>query len=199
MSRSKSTVLMAFSLLVALPGSGIVAQEAEAAPPPPPSSDPVDLAVLPVPESERAGAMVLSSDGSATLREGDGLFICLADDPSDEGFRVACYHRSLEPYMARGRALRAEGITGKSGIEKRWEEIEAGTLDMPRHPASLQQLFAADGSTVTTATEEFGRLTVIYMAYASVEDTGLPGQPAGGQPWLMYPGKPTAHVMISGR
>jgi hypothetical protein len=141
---------------------------------------------------------VLTWDGGNTIRKGTGSFICLADNPSDEGFKVACYHRSLGPYMARGRELRGEGISGKSNIEKRWEEIEAGTLDWPRHPASLQQLFGKDGSTVTTASEDLGRLTVIYMAYADSESSGLPAQPAGGQPWLMYSGKPTAHVMISG-
>ncbi len=197
MPTAKSAVLMALTLSIALSGSRLVAQDSTVTAPP--SSDPVDLAVLPILEADRAAATVLTHDGSATLREGSGAFICLADNPSDEGFKVACYHRSLGPYMARGRALRAEGISGKSNIEKRWEEIEAGTLDMPRHPASLQQLFGADGYAVTTATEDLGRLTVIYMAYADVYDTGLPGQPAGGQPWLMYPGKPTAHVMISGK
>lgn len=164
--------------------------------------DEVAFAVLPIPEAHRATATVLgfSDTGLITLREGTGDFICMADNPNDESFKVLCYHRSLEPYMARGRALRKEGISGKANIEKRWEEIEAGTLDMPRHPAALHQLFGAHPDSVSLdRPEDMGRLTVIYMAYATSEETGLPPQPAGKMPWLMYAGKPTAHVMISGQ
>ena len=194
MSRATSA-LLSLVLVLAFTQPAMAQDEASAAP----STDPVDLAVLAIPEAHRASATVLSHDGSTTLREGDGMFVCLADNPGEEAFSAVCYHRSLEPYMARGRALRAEGITGRSGIERRWEEIEAGTLEMPRHPASLFRVSAAADSAVTTATERFGRLTVIYMAYATVDETGLPGQPDGRKPWLMYPGTPTAHVMISGR
>jgi len=163
--------------------------------------DQIAWATLPIPESERDSATVLGYryDELVTLREGSGEFICMADDPSDQRLQVLCYHRSLGPYMARGRALRAEGISGKANIEKRWEEIEAGELDMPRQPAALHQLFGAHPDSVSIEdADKLGRLTVIYMAYATAEETGLPGQPAGKMPWLMYPGKPTAHLMISG-
>jgi hypothetical protein len=43
-----------------------------------------------------------------TLREGDNEFIVLADNPKQDGFSAACYHKDLEPFMARGRALREE-------------------------------------------------------------------------------------------
>ncbi len=166
------------------------------------STDPAALAVLPIAEADRAGATILGYEdgGLVMLREGDGAFICMADNPSDERFQVLCYHKSLAPYMERGRELRAEGITGKANIEKRWEEIDAGELAMPRHPAVLHQLFGSDPAAATLENaDSLGRLTVIYMAYATAEDTGLLGQPAGSEPWLMYPGKPTAHVMISGQ
>lgn len=165
------------------------------------SNDPAALAVLPIAEADRAGATILGYEdgGLVMLREGDGAFICMADNPSDERFQVLCYHKSLAPYMERGRELRAEGITGTANIEKRWEEIDAGEFVMPPHPAVLHQLFGSDPAAVTLENaDSLGRLTVIYMAYATVEDTGLLGQPSGGEPWLMYPGKPTAHVMISG-
>ena len=35
--------------------------------------------------------------------------ICISDDPVKEGFNCVCYHKDLEPFMARGRALKAEG------------------------------------------------------------------------------------------
>ncbi len=131
-------------------------------------------------------------------REGDGDFICLADDPSQERFQVACYHKALEPYMARGRELRAEGITGKTSIETRWNEIEAGSLAMPEKAATLHQLIGADQTTVTTTSTDLRRLTVIYMPYVTSEELGLPPMPEGDNPWVMYSGSPTAHVMIPG-
>lgn len=199
MPRASNVVLSITAVAVALAVQPVQAQEATSAAA---SSDPAALAVLPIAEADRATAKILGyEDGTlVVLREGTGAFICIADNPDDERFQVLCYHKSLEPYMARGRELRAEGITGKPGIEKRWEEIDAGELEMPRHPATLHQLFGSDPAAVTLENaDSLGRLTVIYMAYATVEETGLLGQPSRGKPWIMYPGKPTAHVMISGR
>jgi len=173
MPRASNVVLSITAVAVALAVQPVQAQEATSAAA---SSDPAALAVLPIAEADRATAKILGYEDGAlvVLREGTGAFICIADNPDDERFQVLCYHKSLEPYMARGRELRAEGITGKPGIEKRW----AVTLENA---------------------DSLGRLTVIYMAYATVEETGLLGQPSRGKPWIMYPGKPTAHVMISGR
>ena len=199
MPRGLHAVCSITAVAVALTVLPVQAQEAT---PAAASSDPAALAVLPIAEADRATATILGYEdgGLVVLREGTGAFICMADNPDDERFQVLCYHKSLEPYMARGRELRAEGITGKAGIERRWEEIDAGELEMPRHPATLHQLFGSDPAAVTLENaDSLGRLTVIYMAYATVEETGLLGQPSRGKPWLMYPGKATAHVMISGR
>ncbi len=49
------------------------------------------------------------------LREGTNDMICLASNPDGEQFHVACYHKLLEPFMARGRELRAQGVKGRSG------------------------------------------------------------------------------------
>ncbi len=208
MPRASHVALSITAVAVALTSQSATAQEAEpAVEPAAPAasysySDPAALAVLPIPEADRAAATVLGYEDGAlvTLHEGTGAFICMTDNPSDERFQVLCYHKSLAPYMERGRELRTEGISGKAGIEKRWEEIDAGTLDMPRHPAALHQLFGKDPAAVTLENaDSLSRLTVIYMAYITAEDSGLLGQPSRGEPWLMYPGKPTAHVMISGR
>jgi hypothetical protein len=78
-------------------------------------SDDVEIAeaVSALPEPMRAGATVKAfRDGKlVTVREGSGAMICLGDDPEKEGWHVACYHKGLEPFMARGRELRAQGIT----------------------------------------------------------------------------------------
>ena len=71
-------------------------------------------AVSALPETVRAGAKVLGYRGDGgleTIREGQ-TFVCLADDPANPNFHVACYHESLEPFMARGRELRRDGKTG---------------------------------------------------------------------------------------
>lgn len=156
----------------------------------------LEKALLPLPASERPSAtvMVVENDRARTVREGDGAFICLADTPGDDRFQAACYHRSLEPYMERGRALRREGLTGRESIQKRWEEIEAGTLEMPSH-AMLHQVFA--GPDWDGTLEAAQRLTVIYLPYATAEELGIPAGGAEG-PWVMFPGSPTAHIMISG-
>jgi hypothetical protein len=156
----------------------------------------VERAVLPLPEAERAGATVIAIEGSAyvTVRDGTGTFVCLADDPGTEGFHASCYHESLEPYMARGRELRAGGIDGRESVLKRAEEIEAGSLDMPEM-GLLHQLFAEAGwdGDVSTAT----RLTVIYVPYKTEAEVGVPTSRSPG-PWLMYSGRPVAHIMIPG-
>lgn len=188
--RIRSLSLTAVCLLSAAP-AGLTGRQA----------DQIALAVLPLPEAERATASVYGYRGGGgeltLLRRGDGDFVCIADNPSDERFQAACYHKSLEAYMARGRELRAQGIRGQASIHQRWEEIDAGTLEMPRHPAALFQVIHRDASAVTPDhLEGIQRMTVIYMAYATAEETGFPVQPSPGIPWLMYPGKPTAHVMI---
>ncbi|MDH3734579.1 MAG: hypothetical protein OEU54_13705 [Gemmatimonadota bacterium] len=156
----------------------------------------LERAVLPLPVSERAAAtvMVVEDDVARVVKEGSGEFICLGDTPGDDRFQAACYHRGLEPYMARGRELRREGLTGRESIQTRWEEIEAGDLEMPAH-GMLHQVFAGpdwDGSL-----ESANRLTVIYVPYATAEELGLPSARAEG-PWIMFPGSPTAHIMIPG-
>ena len=40
--------------------------------------------------------------------------ICLADDPKIDALSVACYHKDLEPFMARGRELDADGTRAGS-------------------------------------------------------------------------------------
>lgn len=159
-------------------------------------------AVLPAPPALRASATVLGygSDGLTTLREGDGPLVCLADDPADDGFHVACYHTSLEPFMARGRALRAEGHDREAVRRLRGEEIAAGTLAMPDGPAMLYQLFGAGDAfdPATGTASDVQRLTVVYLPGATAETTGLPLKAPAGAPWLMNPGEPWAHVMLLG-
>ena len=134
-----------------------------------------------------------------TLRQGSNSLICLADDPSREGWNVACYHESLDPFMARGRELRGEGVTDAGELaQRRWAEADAGTLAMPEKPATLYVL-TGDGFNAASGTVENGfERWVIYTPWATPESTGLSPQPsAPGAPWLMFPGTAGAHIMIT--
>ena len=159
----------------------------------------IAAAVLAAPERSREGATVVASDAEGNnvlLRQGTNDTVCLADDPSDQRFSVACYHKALEPYMARGRQLKAQGIS--EHLEQRWSEIEGGTLEYPDHPATLWVLTGTSFDAATREVADSYVRSVIYHAYASEENTGIPGyRMSGGLPWLMNSGKVGAHIMIS--
>ena len=153
-------------------------------------------AVMPLPEGLRAGAMVLGYGGSAalvTLREGSGDMVCLADDPSREGFHVACYHKDLEPFMSRGRELRSEGKSNDERKNMRRAEIKSGALKMPSQPTTLWSLTNRNGNGADGASGLF----VVYVPYATEATIGIAERPSRGEPWLMEPGEPWAHIMIS--
>ncbi len=158
-------------------------------------------AVAPLPEEYRATATVLAygADGTlAPVRKGTGEMICLGDDPRDERFHVACYHRSLEAFMARGRELRAQGMEADAMNVARDEEIVSGKLRMPERPAALYSLSGGADAWNPATGEITGAspLYVVYMPFATPEETGLSTQPKPGAPWLMFPGQPRAHIMM---
>jgi hypothetical protein len=165
----------------------------------PPAAQQIAAAVLPLPAEFRASATVLGygADGKlGTLRGAAGPYVCLAADPKRQEFHVACYHRALEPFMARGRALRAQGITGERVDSARFAEVKAGTLKMPAQAAALYSLTGGQFDPAAGAAPGARALYVVYMPGATPESTGLPAQPAPGKPWLMFPGTPKAHIMF---
>ena len=133
------------------------------------------------------------------LRQGTNELICLADDPGEADFSVACYVKELEPFMQRGRELRKQGIIGQQVFDEREKEVKAGTLQMPKQPAALY-VYSAKQKDFDPATGEVknGYLrSVIYIPYATTASTGLSEkEPAHGMPWIMYPGTHGAHIMI---
>jgi hypothetical protein len=165
----------------------------------------IAAAVLALPQEFRGDARVLGYQAGrrelVALREGKGPFTCLASDPAAQQFHVACYHQSLEPFMARGRALRASGVTGDRVDTLRFAEVRARKLAMPTHAAALYSLFgAADAYDAATNTVRDARtLYVIYMPGATAASTGLSTRPSPGTPWLMFPGTPKAHIMFQPR
>ena len=158
-------------------------------------------AVTPAPEDLRDGATILGYADDhqlITLREGTGDLVCLADDPRDERFHAACYFKSLDPFMARGRELKAQGVERDQIRSRREKEIAEGTLEMPSGPTALYSYTGPAGSfdPVTGTVRGANRVHVVYIPYATPESTGLSPTPATGTPWLMNPGKPWAHIML---
>ena len=136
------------------------------------------------------------------LQAGDGPYICLADNPSDDSFHAACYHRSLEPFMQRGRELKAEGVEGKDRTRIRHEEVDAKQLEMPSGPATLASISGKSFDATTGQVEGATRIYVVYMPFATGESTGLPTAPNADQPsapWIMRAGTASAHMMITPR
>jgi hypothetical protein len=162
----------------------------------------IAAAVSPLPDNLQKGARVLGHDSNGklvTLREGTNDMTCIADDPSGKQFHVACYHKSLEPFMARGRALHAMKQSREAIDSIRMNDIKTGRYSMPARPAALYQYFASRDSVdaATGAVKGAQYLYVVYMPYASYKTTGITEAPMEGAPWIMYPGKPWSHIMIS--
>ncbi len=168
----------------------------------PTAAEQIALAVQAAPRDMRDAATVMGYNSAGelvSLRAGTNAMICLADDPKDQDFHVSCYHRSLEPFMARGRAIRARtgGATREQVDSIRLREIRAGRYRVPDR-AMLYQIFAQRDSVDATNARILGhaRLDIVYLPNATTASTGLPTQPTRGIPWLMYPGTPWAHIMI---
>jgi hypothetical protein len=192
----KTRLLGCAAIVVCAPSA-----QAQAPPALPSAAAQIASATAPLPEEFRASAAVLGYAGASKtlteLRRGTGPYVCLADNPLEvERFHVACYHKSLEPFMARGRELRAQKVTNVDSA--RFAEIEAGKLKMPAQPAALYSLtgkpemFDAATGAVTGARA----LYVVYLPFATPETTGIPAKAGENTPWLMFPGTAKAHIMF---
>lgn len=163
----------------------------------------IKLAVMAAPEEQREKAMVYGYNEKGefvTLRKGENEMICLADDPNQPGLNVSCYHKDLDPFMARGRELKKEGKNYKEVFDTREQEVKDGKLVMPKAPSTLFVFSAKDEQyDKSTGDVKDGYLRyVIYIPYATAESTGLPLKPsAPGMPWIMDPGTHRAHIMIN--
>ena len=157
-------------------------------------------AVLAAPVELREGAAVLGYDaqgGRVQIREGKNELVCLATDPTKTAFNVACYHKDLEPFMARGRELLAKKLTGAKRNEIRFKEVEDGKLPMPKEPRTLYVLTGTSFDVATGRVQDPYIRWVIYVPFATPQSTGLSTKASDSAPWLMSPGTAGAHIMIS--
>lgn len=157
-------------------------------------------AILAVPPELREGAAVIGYNPKGEqvrIREGKNEMVCLATDPAKPAFNVACYHRDLEPFMARGRELLAQKVTGPKRNEIRFKEVEEGKLPMSREPRTLYVLTGTSFDASTGTVQDSYLRWVIYVPFATPQSTGLSTKASEGAPWLMSAGTAGAHIMIS--
>lgn len=187
-------VLVSFITAAAAPSASARAQA------PTSPSFQIAAAVTPLPEELRAGATVLGYRGAdtlVTLRQGTNDMICLAPEPGATRFHSACYHKAMEPFMARGRALRRQGVKGAQVDTIRFAEVKRGTLAVAKQPSMLYQIFGGTFDETTGKVSDGSWLYVTYIPFATPESTGLSAKPSDKSPWLMFPGTPKAHIMFS--
>jgi hypothetical protein len=159
----------------------------------------IKTAVLAAPKAQQDAATVLGYDSSgalATLRPGTNNLICLADDPKQTGFNVSCYHKDLEPFMARGRELAAQGKKAVEITKIREEDVKSGKLKMPDR--GVLNVTTGQHDAATGEVTELYTRYVVYIPYATPDTTGIPLAPATpGGPWIMDAGTHRAHIMIN--
>ena len=159
----------------------------------------IRLAVQAAPADMRAGAAVQGWGGSGdfvTLREGTNDLVCMAPNPAAEELEVSCHHTGLEPFFARGRELSAQGVTGQDRVVARWDEFTAGTLPIPY--GSVNYILTGSGFDPATGAFEGAYLRwTIYTPNATPANSGISATFSEGGPWLMFPGTPGSHIMIT--
>ena len=168
--------------------------------PAPPPAEQIAAAITPLPAEMQAGAAVLgyAANGKLVpLRAGTNDMICLAPNPEAKSFHSACYHKAMDPFMARGRELRAAGVKGGQVDTVRFAEVKSGKIRMPSSPSMLYQIFGGTFDAKTGTVTGGSRLYVTYIPFATAASTGMSTRPSEKDPWLMYPGTPKAHIMFS--
>lgn len=162
----------------------------------------IKIAVQAAPTEFREHAKVYGYDQEGkfmTLREGSNGYICLAPDYRMSTYYAYCYPESLEPLMARGRELIAEGKR-KDRDKIREQEFKEGKLFIPQQPTTLYGYWgpAKDVNTETGEIKDAKRRYVIYVPFAKAADLGLSNKGNNlGMPWLMDEGTYKAHIMIT--
>jgi hypothetical protein len=163
----------------------------------------IKAALLAAPADKRDSATVYGyaeNSDMILLKQGTNELICVADDPAQADFSVACYHKDLHPFMQRGKELRKMGRSHEQIFGIREKEAKSGELIMPKQPTTLVVVTAkdADYNKGTGDVKNSYMRSVVYIPFATAESTGLPLKPeAPGMPWIMHPGTHGAHIMIN--
>lgn len=198
----RATLIVTYAALAAV--SAAQAQAPQPAPAPAraplPAALQIRLAVQAAPAPIRDSVTVQGWNAAGqftVLRQGSGPIICVAPNPAHEQLEVSCHHADMEPFLARGRELAAQGLGTERRTRQRWDEITAGRLRLPSGVVNTILTGSGFDSTTGEIRNPYVRW-VIYVPNATGASTGLSEVPVGpGAPWLMFAGTPGAHIMIS--
>ena len=153
-------------------------------------------ALKPLPEDLKAGATVVAYDAASgarqVLRQGTNQIEC--QPKADDGF-VRCYNKILAPRRDLEAKLHAQKKSDADVAAAVAEGQKAGTIPRPQFgtmsyrysddPKRIKLLWVMS---VPNATPES-----LGVSTTSQRDAALKG---AGQPWMMLPGTPGAHIMI---
>ena len=173
------------------------------APAPPQALEPgasqaeVDRAVLPAPESQRNGAMVIKWNPSnwtyATLRKGTNSLVCFDKSglPGQaEPFSIECTMVGNLDRAAQNMKFEAEPDRAKRQAALDAAEKD-GTRAKPMYGSVWWHLRGADQASAR------GHMTIAVPG-ATTATTGLPDTGKQGGVWIMNAGTTTAHLMVPG-
>lgn len=160
-------------------------------------TDPVQQAVLPLPEDLRDGATVVTYDQTTgerkVLRQGTNMIECQPRDP-ETGF-TRCYHKTAGAQQDLTAKLRAEGKTPEEIQAAVAAAREAGTIKPVPFGSVSYRLYDKD--------DRIQLLWVMRLPNAKSEDLGMStgsqrdnALADQGFPWMMREGTPGAHLMI---
>ena len=182
----------------------VAAQAAKSAPAAPSAplteSQQIASAMLALPTEFRDGARVLGYRAGGKelvpIRDANGQFTCLATEPG-KSFHVACYQNSMEPFMLRGRELRAAGREGSAG---RHGSIRRGEIGQARHAQAARGDVSTLRRRIRSREQQADGIAPTVRHLHPGRDAGVDGierQAIGGIPWIMFAGTPKAHIMLT--
>ena len=192
----KRMLLVVFGVLAF--SASAMAQRGAPAPPQPlepgASQAEVDRAVLPAPESQRNGAMVIKWNPAnwtyTTLRKGTNSLVCFDKSglPGQLPFSLECTMVGNLDRAAQNMKFEAEGPKKQALLDAAEKD---GTRAKPMYGSVWWHLMGQDQATARAH-------MTIAVPGATTATTGLPETGKPGGVWIMNAGTTTAHLMIPG-
>ena len=156
------TFLSLIIIVVALPEIGICQTDVG-----------IETAVLPLPANLRSETSVMTYTPGGTLRiirSGTNGFFCIADNPDDERFSVACHPESMRAYLERRRQLSLnETRTVRDSLLT--EEIREGKIELA--VGTLSRFISGPINPETGVPDSVRVWSEIAVPFAGPEKTGL--------------------------
>jgi len=181
----KYIALLSLTIIASLPEVGVCQTAVD-----------VETAVLPLPANLQSEASVMTYTPEGTLRiirSGTNGFFCIADNPDDERFSVACHPESMRAYLERRRQLSLnETRTVRDSLLTM--EIQEGKIELA--VGTLSRFISGQINPETGVPDSVRVWSEIAVPFAGPEKTGLTTEDAGEAPWMMRPNHYGAHIMI---